>query len=67
MGDAGHELAGFVLIVEFEGEFLIVIKQLFLPISFHQGAHDIPFVVDKCMSCCLNGNQAQHNATHHID
>ena len=26
MGDSGHELSGFVLIVEFEGELLIVIE-----------------------------------------
>ena len=67
MGDSGHELAGFMLIVEFEGELLIVVEQLASHISFHKSAHDMPFIVDKCMACCVNGNQAEHDASHHVD
>src|SRR5262249_47803799 len=67
MGKPGHELTCFVLVVKFEGESLIMLKEFTPHISFHQGAHDMPLIVNKCATCCISSDQAEHEATHHVD
>jgi predicted AAA+ superfamily ATPase len=67
IGDPGHALTRFMLIVKFEGELLVMIEKLITHISFHQSTHDVSLIVNKCVARRVNGNQAKHKAAHHVD
>ena len=64
VGEAGHELPHFLLIIKGKGQLLVMIKQLAPHVVFHFGAHHVPLVGHKHVGQRMNEDQSQHHRAH---
>ena len=64
VGEAGHELPHFLLIVKGKRQFLVMIKQFTAHVVLHVGPHHVPLVSHKHVGQRVDEHQPQHHRTH---
>ena len=60
--DAGHQASDFLVIIETEGEFLIMGKKFISKVVLHSGADHVTDIGDKVVAAEFQGKKTEHDA-----